>query len=267
MEKIYQLFIDESGLPNPQNKLDNLYILCGCSIAEDKKEKCKNLADDIKNKYWGRTNVVFHHAEIKNNHGEFAIFKNNQRLKNDFLKDLLEFLRNAPLFLLVAIIDLKLVKESTWNEDTVTKKSTHKLIECFVNFLFSDDSYKGKVITELSHTKKDKSFYDAFSYFMKSNLLKLDENYREKIKLKLTSLSFVTKKNFDIEEQISDLFTYAARRKFKRDKWGVISSKDSYDEKIINILEYKLLKTPLNIKRTHKEKYYKNIESFCILPK
>ena len=53
---------------------------------------------------------------------------------------------------------------------------------------------------------------------MGSNLIGLDKNYREKIKEKLTALSFVTKRNFDIEEQIADLFTYAARSKFKKDK-------------------------------------------------
>jgi hypothetical protein len=74
-------------------------------------------------------------------------------------------------------------------------------------------------------------------------------------------MSFVTKKNFDIEEQIADSFAYAAKCKFKADSNKITYTSNSYEAKMINILENKLFKTPPNAS-VEKKRIYNKINSF-----
>jgi hypothetical protein len=80
----------------------------------------------------------------------------------------------------------------------------------------------------------------------------------------LTSLSVVTKKNHDIENQIADLFAYAARCKYERDELGKNFSAISYESKIITILERKLYRVPPHAPPT-KKIILDKIEPFKIL--
>lgn len=93
--------------------------------------------------------------------------------------------------------------------------------------------------------------------------LNVDHKYIKEI---LTSISFVTKHNYDIEEQISDIFAYAACCKYMQDCGQKKFSKDSYESKIIKILELKLFQMP-TLAKSIKRDLFDRIEPFCILPK
>jgi hypothetical protein len=78
----------------------------------------------------------------------------------------------------------------------------------------------------------------------------------------LTEISFVTKKNFDIEEQIADLLAYGAKLKFSNKPTKVLSD---YDKGILKIINQKLFWVhPKTGER--KKKFYSQIASFKILP-
>jgi len=265
MTKTLFLFIDESGNSDPKNKQSNLYILCGCAIPEYKREQIEIWADQIKFKYWGRTNIVFHSRDIGSNRADFAIFKDKPRLKDEFLKDLFIFLRRTPVIVLAIVIDKNLARKKGWNKIKVIKETSHRLIYHFIAFLFSNPRLKGKVIIESATAEKDRYFLNAFSYFLSPGFVELNVDFKE-IRKNLTSISFVTKDNLDIEEQIADLLAYGARCKFEKEKDKKVPKAGSYEEKIITILEQKLFIRPTKAKE-RKMKFYEKIEPFCILPK
>jgi len=75
-------------------------------------------------------------------------------------------------------------------------------------------------------------------------------------------VSFVTKKNFDIEEQIADLLVYGAKLKLIGQKLVNLSN---YEKNIIKIMNQKLFKMDPKT-GLKKRKYYSVMKSFEILP-
>jgi hypothetical protein len=262
--KSYKLFIDESGSESPSDDWSNFYVLSGCIIDEDKRNQLKNDADHIKFKYWGRTEIVFHSEEMGKDINDFEIFKNNPKLKSEFEKDLFNFLFRSPIKIMTVIIDKKLARKRGWNKNKVIKESCRCLIYHFIAFLLCKKKAKGKIIAESATTEKNLYFLKTFSYFLSPGYSELDRNHEE-IKNILTSISFVTKRNHDIEEQLADLFAYGATCKYRRDLKIKNIIKDSYEDKIISVLEKKLLQECS--KSTEKKLgLLKNTEYFCILP-
>lgn len=263
--KEYKLFIDESGNSDPNNKFSNPYILCGCAVPEHEREEIKALADQIKFKYWGKTNIVFHSREIARNEGNFSIFKDKPDLRNFFLNDLFIFLKRISLIVFIIIVDKDLARKRGWNQNKIVKETTNHLIYHFIAFLLSSLGLKGKIIIESATAQKDAYFLRAFAYFLSPGFTELSVNYKE-VRQSLTSLSFVTKDNLDIEEQIADLLAYGAKCKFNKEENGNKFLKGSYEDKIINILENKLFVKPIRAK-ARKMKFYEKIDSFCLLPR
>jgi hypothetical protein len=61
----YTLFIDESGESFPgRYKESPFFIVSGCSINQDKRELASKELDQIKFKYWDKTNIVLISFEI-----------------------------------------------------------------------------------------------------------------------------------------------------------------------------------------------------------
>ena len=263
--KEYKLFIDESGNSDPNNKFSNPYILCGCAVLEHERKEIKILADQIKFKYWGKTNIVFHSREIARNEGNFSIFKDKPDLKEEFLGDLFTFLKRISSIVFVIIVDKDLARKKGWNQNKIVKETTNHLIYHFIAFLLSKSELKGKIVIESATAQKDAYFLRAFSYFLSPGFIELSVTYEEIRKI-LTSLSFVTKDNLDIEEQIADLLAYGAKCKFNKEKNDIKFLKGSYEEEIINILKNKLFVKPTKAK-AGKMKFYEKIDSFCLLPK
>lgn len=258
------LFIDESGNCDLHNKQSNYYILCGCCVPENKKDQLKTYADQIKFKYWGRTNIVFHSRDLHTNRKDFAIFRNNLLQKNEFLQDLFIFLKQSPIILLIILIDKKLANKKGWNKIKILKETSHYLVYHFIALLFSNPVFKGKIVIESATAEKDRYFLNSFSYFLSPGFTELDGDLT-KVRKVLTSISFVTKNNLDIETQIADLFAYGARCKFEKEKNNKGFVKNSYEAKMMTILEQKLFKPPYSAKE-NKMRFYKKIKPFLVLP-
>ncbi len=262
--KTFQLFVDESGVANPKDRQNSdLYVLSGTSISSERREEIKVLADQIKFKYWGRTDIVFHSREIGRDEGDFSIFKADPALKKSFITDLLFLLRKAPIILLIIIVDKKQARIKGWNHIKIVKETTDKLIYHFIALVLSNKQFKGKIIIESATAEKDKYYLSSFSYYLSPGST-LGTNCDD-IKKALTSLTFVTKNNNDIEEQISDLLCYAAKCKYQQKK-GKVFAKNTYEERVIRVLDKKIFKAP-STNSLRKLGFYNKIEAFCVIPK
>ena len=85
----YSLFIDELGESFPKRyRKSPFFILSGCSINQDNRSKLSSHLDQIKFKYWDRTNIVFRSYEIGRKEKDYTIFKNNPSLFNQFARNI-----------------------------------------------------------------------------------------------------------------------------------------------------------------------------------
>jgi len=245
--KLYDLFIDELGHSNPLSKQSEVYILCGCVVPADERSEIKTRADQIKFKYWGNTNVVFHSRDIGNNGGDFVLFKGSRTRKDEFLKDLINFLKYSNFYVFVIAVDKDLSKAKGWNEVKIIKETARKLFYHFIAWLLAKGGSQGRIHVESATSEKDRHYLNEFSYFLSPGCKELSVDFKI-IQNILTSISFVTKRNHDIEEQITDLFAYAARCKFMRLTKKETYKLGTYEDRIIKILETKLFQKPQRAK-------------------
>jgi hypothetical protein len=256
----YQLFIDETGDPDLESPKP--YILSGCSIEDFRREELKNYADHIKYKYWGRTDVIFHSKEIGYAENEFKIL-NDKKLRKDFEKDLLTFLEESQYKLFFVVLDKAKAKEQSWNNEKAMHKTAGAMFRNFILALKASEA-TGNILIEPSYFEKDAVYLKAFNYFRapKSDLKEeFNIEYKE-VQNTLTSLSFVTKKNHDVEVQIADLMAYAAWQTVKPFNKSAI---DSYEKNIAKVLKQKLFKLNYKHKGTRTE-VYKAIKPLQALP-
>jgi hypothetical protein len=258
----YKLFIDELGTADIKDKNSKVYILAGCSIKEDERMNMKIWADQIKFKYWGNTKIVFHSREIGRKENNFAILK-DKSIFNEFLRDLEKFLLDSNFRMFFVIINKEKAGKLTWNNLKIYKETSFWLVRNFLLILLTNES-KGKIVIESSTAEKDFYFHKAISFFLAPpGIPNLSVDYK-KIRDTLTSFSFVTKDNCDIEEQVADLFAYAAKCKYllkNKEKLKI----GNYEKMMLNLLDKKLYKVPKNAK-DKKMKYFKEVESFLVLP-
>ncbi len=265
--RTYKLFIDESGTADIQDKNSKLYIVAGCSIEEQKRERIKIKADQIKFKYWGDTNVVFHSREIGRKENHFSILK-DKKIYTDFLKDLENFLSEADFKMLFVVVDkeeaIKYVWDEryTWNRLKIYKETSNHIIKNFLLILLTGDS-RGKIIVESATAEKDFYFHKAVGHLTADGIKELNVGFG-KVQDTLTSISFVSKKNHDIEEQIADLFAYGAKCKYLA-KQKKKFRRGEYESLMMDLCNKKLFKIPKNA-GIRKMKYFKEVEPFLVLP-
>lgn len=257
----YKLFIDESGTANPKDSKSEVYILSGCSVSKVECINIKTWADQIKFKYWGRTNIVFHSREISRREGDFSIFRDKKKY-DEFIKDLARFLESSEFRTLYIIVDKQKAKQAGWNDKKIYKDTTIYLVKNFLLTLLNDNLC-GEMVIESASAEKDKYLLDAFAYFLAAGIPQLKVN-QYTIQDTITSVSFVTKKNNDIEEQIADLFGYAAKLAYFKQKKIIFNSGD-YEKMILGLLEKKMFVIPKN-QSLSKDNLSNHVNPFLVLP-
>jgi len=257
----YRLYIDELGTASPKDTTSEMYILSGCSVNKKDCEDLKIRADQIKFKYWGRTDVVFHSREIGRKENDFTILKDAKIFK-EFTSDLNTFLFHSKIKMFFIIVDKAKARTAGWDDIKVHKDTTAFLIRNFLIILLTGDS-RGEIVVESSSVSKDVHLLDSLNFFLGAGIKNLGVGY-EKVQDTLTSVSFVTKRNHDIEEQIADLFAYAAKIKYQS---SITKSKpkDDYEKMIVGLLEKKIFSVPTGT-GSIKAKFFKEVEPFLVLP-
>lgn len=254
------LFIDESGSGNPKTGSSPCYIVCGCMVLDYKREELKIKADQIKFKYWGHTDIVFHSNEIGRKEGYFKILK-DKKIATEFYTDLFKFLSSANISLLVSLVDHSKAKKLNWNEQKVFKESADILIKNFILALLAQGDVKGKLIVESATAEKDFIYHKTAGFYLSNGIKELSVSYKE-VQNVLTEVSFVTKKNNDIEEQIADLLSYGAKLKFLKIKQADMNE---YQKSITKITNTKLFKMHPDTGKK-KKKFQEKIDSFKKVP-
>lgn len=259
--KKYRLFIDELGTANPKCLNSELYILSGCSVDDSEKEKIRIWSDQIKFKYWGRTDVVFHSREIWRRENDFKLFE-RKKVRDEFLDDLERFLLRSKFKMLFVVVDKESAGNKSWNDIKIYSETSKWLIRNFLLILLTNDS-RGKIVVESATGEKDFHFHKALGYFLSGGIPEMGVSHKS-VRDALTSISFVTKNNHDIEEQIADLFAYAAKcmyfkKRKKRFKEG------AYEKRMVGLLKKKLFKIPKDASKA-KRKLFDEVDPFLILP-
>lgn len=257
--KILNLFIDESGFANPKAQKTGCYILCGCLINDFSREELKIKADQIKFKFWERTNIVFHSREIGRKFNDFSILRDNE-INENFCRLLFSLLNSSTYQIFAIVVNNKKAAKQNWDDKKVYKETTKLMIKNFILTLLATKS-RGRLIVESASSEKDFYFHKAASHYLAKGMPELKISYTD-IQNALTEISFVTKKNLDIEEQVADLLAYGAKLKFLNKKGHDLSD---YDKSILKIFNQKLfIIHPQTGAR--KKKFYSAIESYKILP-
>lgn len=239
---MYTLYLDETGLStlkniNPQKPF---FVLAGIVVKDENRGKLENGANLIKFKFWSKINIVFHSVDIGKRKGPFK-FLTDPAIEKEFLKLLFSYLTRAPLWALMVNIDKKEWKKKNPKDDDVYKIAVRQILESYLLFLTSRRPKRpGRIVIESSAHVHDLIFYKMYNALLSGNL-PIRGLTREEILNSLTSLSFVRKENFDIEEQIADLFAYVSAYKCMKDKGLVSMKRNSYEQKMWNILNSKLM--------------------------
>ena len=257
----YKLFIDELGVANPKDTKSEVYIVSACSVNEKERLSIKTKADQIKFKYWGRTDIVFHSREFGRKMGDFSIFKDKKVFK-EFISDFEAFILDSDFKMFFTILDKGKARKLGWNDVKIYEETSYIIIKNFLLSMISQDS-RANIVIESSTSEKDFYFHKANNFFLSGGVSEVDVDYK-KVQDTITSIAFVTKNNFDIEEQIADIFAYAVKCKYflqikKKIKIGF------YEKIVLDLLKKKLYKKPRNAS-VHKQKYLNEIESIKLLP-
>lgn len=254
------LFIDESGDANPKVLNSSVYILAGCMADDYGRDRLKIDADQIKFKFWSRTDIVLHSREIGRKEGDFKNFKDSKTY-TEFKKDIFNFLIKSPYQMFFVLVDKKKALSSNWNDRKVYEETARIIVKNFILSLIAQGNVKGRLVVESATSLKDFYFHKAASGFLSHGIPELNISF-EQVQEVLTEISFVTKKNHDIEEQISDLLAYGAKLKFSGKKQANMSD---YEKKIVKIMQSKSFKMDPNT-GSKKKKYHSEIDSFKMVP-
>jgi len=256
--KLNNFFIDELGSASLKAKNSTLYLLSGILITNQSREDLKIRADQIKFKYWGRTNIVFHSRDIGRGEGNFNILQNND-IRLNFDKDLIKFLNNGLYQLFTVIVDKTKISKN-WNEKKIYKITADYIIKNFILALLAQKNCKGRLVVESATAEKDFYYHKATIYYLSHGFQNLQIGYKD-VQDVLTEVSFVTKKNNDIEEQVADLLAYGIRLKYEKRKTPL----SYYEINLKKVVENKLFKINPNTGAV-KKKFHSNIESYKIIP-
>lgn len=237
---LYKLYLDESGTPDPDNKSFPYFILSGLIVEKDQSDKLKIAADRIKFKYWGNnfSQIVFHSREIGRRENNFSILK-DPNIEQPFQRDLFNFLNLSGIKCIIIAVDKRKAKIQKWDTKAIYNNSSSKLLEFFIEFLATKKE-KGQIIIESAGTQKDILFYTRYIHYLANGMSSLKITH-QKMKTILTSISFVSKNNHDIETQIADLLAYPAGHQCVASDGIKKMILNSYEDKMCQILNNKII--------------------------
>ena len=239
---IHRLFLDETGTTDlpvvGTTGYQTYFVLNGIVVRDYQANDLKTKADQIKFRYWGKTNVIFHSREIGRRENNFAILK-DPAVEAQFQKDLFDFLSQTTVKCIAVAVDKTKARTLGWSSKIVYETAADAMIKFFIEFL-ATHKHQGQVIIESAGTQKDIWFYKKYIHYLANGLTALGLDHK-KVKNLLTSISVVSKNNYDIEEQVADLLAYAAAYQNLCDGGNKKIIPNSYEDKMCKIFKTKLV--------------------------
>lgn len=256
--KYLNLFVDESGQSNPMTANSGVYVLSGCVIDNIARDELKTLSNQVKYKFWERTDVVLHSREIGRKEGDFTILK-DPGVQKSFERNLFRILNFGGYRMFFVLVDLNKAKKQNWKEGKIYQETTRIIVKNFILALLAIGNCRGRIVIESATSKKDLYYHDAVNYYLSGGISSVGADYKDVQKV-LTEISFVTKKNHDIEEQLADLLAYGARLKFEKRKLT-----STYETSMLSVVNSKIFAVAPGT-GAKKSKFHSKIDSFKILP-
>lgn len=260
--KQYKVFIDETGHPH-HNHRSTHFALVGIVIDDNRQQELKIKTDQLRFKYWDRTNIVLHSEEMGHKVGDFKQFADDPVSGKKFENQLLDLLYASPIKITAVVVDKSYAYRVGWKEETIVSKASEALILDFMSFLYAQDAH-GRIIYETSNAPRDGIYLSAYHRYLDPQWTKKHPEFSD-VRERLTSLTFANKLNHDTEMQLADIFSYAAICKHKQLS-GHTYSTGSYESKVIKLLNKKLLSIPSGVSQPNKLKYYKQVQGLSLLP-
>jgi len=151
--KLFNLFIDESGIANPKANRSGCYILCGCLTNAYSREQLRIKADQIKFKFWEKTNIVFHSREIWRKEKDFSSLKDEETNKS-FQKLIFDFLTRGSYQVFVVVVDNNKAVKLNWDNRKVYKETSDIIVRNFILSLLATKA-RGRLVIESATSEKD----------------------------------------------------------------------------------------------------------------
>lgn len=209
---MYYLFLDESG----DHGLANLnphfpvFVLCGILFERKEYERCDYQLNNIKRKFWGNKEVIFHSSDIRKCNKEFQILLDKE-LKRDFINDINNVVANS---------NYTIIADGIQKEEYIKKygKLSNSVYELALSFIieravFYLDDIKGDkslhIIIEERGKKEDAQLKAHFV-----NLINRGTGYvtPERFKALNIKIAFRSKKKNINGLQLADLIAYPIAR-------------------------------------------------------
>lgn len=232
--------MDESGKAS-YNHPSKEFALMGIVIPEKFKPKLVAKLKKIKLKYFQDEEIVLHYSEISRKRNLFNILR-DKGVEDRFWCDILSVLDNYNITYFFTLVDKANSRKAGWLDKTVVQQSYLGLVKMYVCSLGKME--KGKIVTE-SDCFQDEYLAKAHNIYQTKGIKECGltgKDYWGKI----TSLSFVNKKNFDPEVELADLLGSSIRLKYRLECKGSKEKVNKVERKKFKFINRKIDKNKSN---------------------
>ena len=221
---VYKIIsLDESGKASFEHP-SKLFVLSAVLVPESFRSKLDNKIKKIKKKFFKDEEIVFHSRDMSRKKGPFSILR-DPKTETAFWSEFVSVLNNKDISLIFIITNKTKAVKLGWQPKTILKRSYLRLLELFLIQL-NKNKNKGKIIAE-SDPSQDIYLIEAHNTHQAQN-----QSYRNNV----TSISLVSKSNFDSEVQIADALAPIAGRIFSK-----VAIKKKVEKIKARLVERKLL--------------------------
>jgi len=212
----YVLFMDESGDHNLANVRKDFPVFCltGCVFEKEYyKQVARPSVEDLKQRFWGRTDVILHSSEIRKQKGAFS-FLGDEDKRREFYEAINNLIENLQFTALAAVI---LKNKHNQRYGDVARNPYHLSLEFMVErysmFMHRRSRFEtGYMMAESRGKNEDAQLKNEFDHYLKfgtryqNDLGNITNFWMEKKQANIAGL------------QIADLLAYPIAAKVLRPK-------------------------------------------------
>lgn len=205
------MFIDESGevnINNPDPRF-NIFVLCGVMFREDHYKTFNQRFIELKIKYFGNEQVIFHSIKMRNKNNAFKIFQNPELLEQFYI-DIGKIFTESEYCVISCVVDKDTYKLKYPEKNHAYEDSLKFLCERGIYRLGRSNEHSLHICLEKRQNRKD-------SYLKKyyTNFLKYGTNYVSTNEFRIceSKLHFRGKNENVNGLQFADLCAYPIARK------------------------------------------------------
>jgi hypothetical protein len=201
MKMEYILYLDESS-----KKIDEKNFFCVGGVIINRQEyenKAIPKMNEIKNKYWGNNEIVWHYSKMLRNDGEFRIFKDAQ-IRGNFWDDVRKYLYNIDYNAVGVYIDNTVFENFFGNKNLSYHLCVSEIINTYIYFL-SERKSQGSIVFESRNGTDNKCVWDIYNKILNNGTTLFE---KKTVNKHLTTIGFINKKENNCGLQIADIIPY-----------------------------------------------------------